>query len=204
MGSGRAEAMEARARPPCREPVKATALVSGCPTISRLTRWSFPCRSEKVPEGISVFVEASLTISPSFSQVPGCPGCAFTMTGHPTARADMVSVPTTEIAKGKLQAPITTTGPRGMWLLCRAGFGTGIRSGSASSDRDSSQSSDRASPAKSRVSFTVRRSSIPRRGRPNEVSRWAREMISSELFSSLSAIVSRKFALRSPESFLKE
>ena len=126
------------------------------------------------------------------------------MTGHPTASADIVSVPTTEMAKGKLQAPITTTGPRGRLLLCRPGFGMGIRSGSASFELDSRQSPERASLAKRRVSFTVRWSSILKRGRPNEVSPSAREMISLVLCSSRPEIVSKNIALRSPESFLKE
>ena len=46
------------------------------------------------------------------------------MTGQPTARAPAVSVPTTDIAKGKLQAPITATGPIGTFCLNIAGLET--------------------------------------------------------------------------------
>jgi hypothetical protein len=45
--------------------------------------------------------------SATSSQVPGCEGCAFVITGHFAASAEIVSPPATENASGKLEAPNT-------------------------------------------------------------------------------------------------
>ena len=52
----------------------------------------------------------------------------LTITGQPTASALDVSVPTTEMAKGKLHAPITATGPIGMFSRNMEGLGRGSMS----------------------------------------------------------------------------
>ena len=51
-------------------------------------------------------------VIPTKGLVPGCALCALTITGQPAARADAVSPPATEKARGKLLAPNTATGPR--------------------------------------------------------------------------------------------
>ena len=56
-------------------------------------------------------------------------GCDFTMTGHPAASAAAVSPPAVEYANGKLLAPNTTTGPNGIFILRKSGFGAGSRLG---------------------------------------------------------------------------
>ena len=70
---------------------------------------------------------------PISSQVPGCAGCALTTTGHPAARAETVSPPATEKAKGKLLAPKTKTGPRAVCIDRISAFGKGCLSGWAKS-----------------------------------------------------------------------
>ena len=59
-----------------------------------------------------------MTICAVSTEVPGCPSCALTTTGHPAASAEAVSPPATENANGKLDAANTATGPTG-WLIRR-------------------------------------------------------------------------------------
>ncbi len=70
---------------------------------------------------------------PTKSQVFGWAGCALKTTGQPAAKADRVSPPATEKANGKLLAPKTTVGPKGICIWTNRGFGIGWRSGIASS-----------------------------------------------------------------------
>ena len=67
------------------------------------------------------------------SAVPGWASCALTTTGQPAARAEAVSPPAVEKARGKLVAPKTTTGPRGTGRCRMSGRGAGGRSGWAGS-----------------------------------------------------------------------
>jgi hypothetical protein len=77
------------------------------------------------------------TISP----VPGWAEWPLTTTGQPAARAEAVSPPAVEKARGKFEAPNTATGPMGRWISLMSGRGAGWRSGRAASWRRSSQSS---------------------------------------------------------------
>jgi hypothetical protein len=61
----------------------------------------------------------------------------LTITGHPDANAEATSPPATEKANGKLPAQNTTTGPEGINIDRRSGFGNGARSGRAVSIRTS-------------------------------------------------------------------
>ena len=64
------------------------------------------------PQEATALEIAELTKSP----VLGCAGCALKITGQPAASAEIVSPPATEKAKGKLLAPKTATGPKGIWV----------------------------------------------------------------------------------------
>ena len=50
------------------------------------------------------------------------------MTGQPAAKAAAVSPPAVEYANGKLLAPKTTTGPKGIFIFRKSGFGAGVLS----------------------------------------------------------------------------
>ena len=77
------------------------------------------------------FFAARIIAPPTNSQEAGCAGCALKTTGHPAARAEAVSPPATENAKGKLLAPKTATGPIAI-CICRISIlGKGLRSGKA-------------------------------------------------------------------------
>ena len=73
------------------------------------------------------------------SPVPACIGCDLTITGQPAAKAAAVSPPAVEYANGKLLAPKTTIGPRGINIFLKSGFGAGVLSGSAVSMLASTQ-----------------------------------------------------------------
>ena len=77
------------------------------------------------------------------SDVAGCAGWAFTTTGQPAASAEAVSPPATEKANGKLLAANTATGPIGISIRRRSGFGSGLRSGAARSMRASTHEPSR-------------------------------------------------------------
>src|SRR5271156_4733269 len=89
---------------------------------------------EKTPLGIFVVSAAARIARATISEVPGCAGCALTITGFPAANADAVSPPATEYASGKLLAPKTTTGPSGRHIDRKSGF-AGFRAASALSNR---------------------------------------------------------------------
>ncbi|MNN65631.1 hypothetical protein D3C81_1811460 [compost metagenome] len=63
------------------------------------------------PAGIPVFSAARMIASATCSAVAMWPPWALNTTGQPAARADAVSPPAVENAKGKLLAPNTATGP---------------------------------------------------------------------------------------------
>ena len=84
---------------------------------------------EKTPLGIFVFLAALIIAAATNSPVPACIGWDFKITGHPAAKADAVSPPAVEYAKGKLLAPKTKTGPIGINIFLKSGFGTGFLSG---------------------------------------------------------------------------
>ena len=73
--------------------------------------------------------------------------CALTITGFPEAKAEAVSPPAVENAKGKLDAPNTAIGPKGTRHFLISDFGKGWRSGSAVSIEASTQNSSWATSA---------------------------------------------------------
>ncbi len=131
IGSGRDAAMSINALPATVEPVKPPAFTNGCFTSSVPTCVPASNRSENTPSGNPHSRMLFSIARPMSSLVPGCAGCAFTITGFPAASADAVSPPAVENASGKLLAPKTTTGPRGRSMERMSGFGRGFRSGSA-------------------------------------------------------------------------
>ena len=84
-----------------------------------------PNNSENVPSGRPWAWTAVRMARPTNSEVPGCAGCALTITGAPAARAEAVSPPATEKASGKLLAEKTATGPSGIYRWRRSGLGNG-------------------------------------------------------------------------------
>ena len=74
---------------------------------------------------------AAVIASPTSSQTPGCAGWPLTTTGHPAAKALAVSPPATPKARGKLLAPKTPTGPKGIIRRRKSGLGRGALSASA-------------------------------------------------------------------------
>ena len=97
-----------------------------------------------------VFSAAFIIADATNSPVPACIGCDFTITGHPAANAAAVSPPAVEYANGKLLAPKTTTGPKGIIILRRSGFGIGCLSGTPISMVASTQEPSFTSSAKLR------------------------------------------------------
>ena len=88
--------------------------------------------------------------------------------GQPAASAPIVSFPATDIASGKLLAPKTTTGPIGINIDLRSGFGAGLRSRSGRSIRADTHAPSRATSAKMRTPPIIRVRSFCSRffGRP--------------------------------------
>lgn len=78
-----------------------------------------------MPAGKLQAATARHTAVAASSEVPGWPLCALTTTGFPVARAEAVSPPATEKARGKLLEPNTTTGPSGISIRRKSGFGVG-------------------------------------------------------------------------------
>ena len=130
MGSGRAAATSISALPPFRDPVNPTAFTSGCLTSAMPTLLPESNKSEKTPSGKPHSRTLSSNSWPTSSLVPGCAGCAFTITGLPAASAEAVSPPATEKASGKLLAPKIATGPKRMkhrpQIRFRSRFAIGI------------------------------------------------------------------------------
>ena len=79
-----------------------------------------PCK-ERIQQAFHILI-ASRTALASSSQTPGWPGCPWPPP-QPAPSAATVSVPTTEIASGKLLAPKTTTGPIGINMRRTSGLG---------------------------------------------------------------------------------
>jgi hypothetical protein len=121
MGRGRAAASAARAAPPAVEPVKAAAAMAGWRTSCTPMSRPPPCTRPIRPAG-SCWA-ASTRRTPSITRLDSSrwPLCALTTTGQPAARAEAVSPPSTEKAKGKLLAENMATGPRGCHQRCMAG-----------------------------------------------------------------------------------
>src|SRR5690349_12858887 len=92
-----------------------------------------------MPSGILHFSDACKINSATRVDVCACAGCAFTITGQPAAKAQAVSPPAVENAKGKLEEPNTATGPSGANIFRMSGFG-GFLPGMAVSILASSQS----------------------------------------------------------------
>src|SRR5690606_7768307 len=115
------------------------ALTCGWFTSAMPTSTEPPCTNENTPFGMLVFSAALLMAIVTNSQVPGCEGCPFTMTGHPAASAEAVSPPATENANGKLLAPKTPTTPNGFCMYLKSDLGKGCLSGIAVSMRASIQ-----------------------------------------------------------------
>ena len=74
---------------------------------------------------MSVLLAAFIIASAIRALVPGCALCALTITVLPPAKADAVSPPAVENARGKLLAANTATGPKGTNILLRSGLGIG-------------------------------------------------------------------------------
>ena len=141
---------------------------------------------------------------PTSSAVPGWALWALTITGQPAANAEAVSPPATENANGKLLAPNTATGPRGIWRCRMSARGRGARSGMAGSMRTPRKSPWRTTSANSRSWPTVRARSPRSRSRPRPVSVEARSMSSSPMASMFSAMASRNRACCSGSRVLKD
>ena len=77
-------------------------------------------------------------------------GAAAAPAAKPAAKAEAVSPPATEKAKGKLLEPKTTTGPNAVSIRRKSGRGRGCRSGRAVSIRTSSQEPSRTTVANRR------------------------------------------------------
>src|SRR5690606_42100538 len=108
------------------DPVNPTAFIWGCSTSFIESSW-VRYKEENTPSGIPVFCAAFTMALDTRELVPGWEECAFTTTGQPEARAEAVSPPAVENAKGKLLAPNTATGPIGTSILLISGFGMGLR-----------------------------------------------------------------------------
>ena len=143
MGSGRCAHRSNSARPPRSDPVKPTALISGCCTSACPTSSPPPWINENTPAGMSQAVMAAAIAAATTSAVPGCAWCPLTTTGQPAAKADAVSPPAVEKASGKFDAPKTATGPIGRWIIRKSDRGKGVRSGRAASWRASRKSPSR-------------------------------------------------------------
>ena len=74
-----------------------------------------PVIMAKRPAGAPTPARLSVTTAAVSAEVCRWPGWALTITGHPAANAEAVSVPATENANGKLLAANTNTGPIGRW-----------------------------------------------------------------------------------------
>ncbi len=196
IGCGRCAAASRRARPARNEPVKPTAWTAGWATSAWPTAGEAPWTIEKTPSGTPACAAAASTARAASSDVPGWAGCAFTTTGQPAARAETVSPPATEKARGKFEAPKTATGPSGTSMRRRSGFGAGLRSGRARSIRASTHEPSSTRSANRRAWFTVRARSPSSRGRGSAVSARARSRRSSPRATSCSAIARRKAARR--------
>ncbi|MNT23718.1 hypothetical protein D3C72_1591490 [compost metagenome] len=137
IGSWRLAAICISATPPLREPVKPTALIRGSATRPWPIERPLSNSRLNTPSGRSQSRTACCMARPTSSEVPGCAEWALTITGQPAARAEALSPPATEKARGKLLAPNTATGPSGMLRRRRSTFGSGWRSGCAGSIRQS-------------------------------------------------------------------
>lgn len=122
------------------------------------------------------------------AEVAGCPSCALTTTGQPAARAEAVSPPATEKAKGKLEAPNTATGP----IACRIRRMSGRPvAGSAGVSTACTWPPSRSTSANRRSWPLVRPTSPVSRTAPSAVSVSATATSSSRAASSASAAASR-------------
>ena len=131
----------------------------------------------------------------TISLAPGCPGWAFTTTGHPAARAEQVSFPATEMASGKLLAANAATGPTGMSIRRMSGLGSGLRSGMAWSIRPPTHDPSSMSRANILSWLTVRaRSPFSRGSAGRPVSAAARSTRASPTASISSPIATRNRA----------
>ena len=182
------------ARPARSDPVNATAWVRGWRTRARLVAGSSAFSRENVPSGSPVRATARAMAPATNSEVPGCAGCPLTITGFLAAKADAVSPPATEKARGKLLAPNTTTGPSGISMRRKSGRASGLRSGNAGSIRAFTKEPSWTTPANSRNWLTVRPRSPLRRSRPSPDSRLACAINSSPSPSISAAIASRNRA----------
>ena len=100
------------------------------------------------------------------TEVCGWPGCALTTTEQPAARAEAVSPPSTENAKGKLLAENMATGPSGTRTRCMAGWPAGGPPATAGSSVKAKAAPCCARPAKRRNWNAVRSNSPFNRGEP--------------------------------------
>ncbi len=139
IGSSLFAAKSNKALPPRILPVKPTAFTFGCETNCCPTSIPLEFKLEKTPFGIPVFCAAFTIADATNAPVPACIGWDFTITGQPDAKAAAVSPPAVEYAKGKLLAPKTTTGPKGISIFLISDFGIGSLFGCASSIVASSQ-----------------------------------------------------------------
>jgi hypothetical protein len=166
----------------------------GCFTIAMPTVEPPPCTRENSPAGRPQAATARTTAWPTSSAVPGCARCALTITGQPAARAEAVSPPATEKARGKLLEPNTTTGPSGISMRRRSGRGSGWRSGRAG--RCGRQPTNPRAPPARRAGAGRRCGRVRpcRRAGGRPVSAWARWSRVSPSASISAAMVSRSLA----------
>ena len=185
IGTDRALARSHSARPAATEPVKPAALTAGASTSA--TPASKPKTRLRVPSGASQRRAPRSSAAKVAALVAGWAGWAFTTTGHPAARADAVSPPGTEKAKGKLELPYTATTPSGTLIRRRSGSGP-MGESVAWSMVASRNAPSVTTSAKKRSWKAVRRSSPWRRAGGNAVSSAAVVTRSSPSASSSSPI----------------
>ena len=121
---------------------------------------------------------------------------------HPAAKAETVSPPATEKAKGKFDAPKIPTGPRAFCILLMSGLAAGLRSGSGRSMRAFTHEPSRSNWANNFNCPTVLPRSPINLGSGNPVSSIARFISTSPKASISSAIASKNTAFPEPDLVL--
>ena len=187
IGRGRSCATFSSARPPRKEPVKATAAICGAWTSRTPTSMPAPSTMPRTPAGRPCCCTTPCASFMTSRESPGWPGCALTTTVQPAASAAAVSPPSTENANGKLLALNIATGPSGTRTRARRGRPAGGAPATASSSVKAKASPCSALSAKPRSWNAVRSSSPFRRPGPSPVSPSASGTSRSRAPSSASA-----------------
>ena len=146
-----------------------------------------------VPSGASQRLAPRSNAENAAALVAGWAGCALIRTGQPAARAEAVSPPGTENAKGKFELPKTATAPSATRIRRRSGSGP-MGESTGWSMVAATKAPSVTTSAKKRSWNAVRRSSPCRRGSPRAVSSFAMPTKFSASASSSSAMESNNSA----------